>query len=115
MWIFTTNGFVSLVQHPQEPEMLLVQTRTEEEMAAIVRVLDKIVGHGHRIEHVSDASCPWVVTATRRAVVQMIARWIENIDYTKFVRSVHFDFGNSPEFLLWMSSGGLQVARLNAE
>lgn len=115
MWLFAKSGFVSLTQHPQEPEMLLVQTRTKEEMDAVVRVLDKIVGHGHRIEHVSDASCPWVVTATRSAVVQMIARLIEGIDYTKFVRSVHFDFGTDPEFLLWMTSGGLQVARINPE
>lgn len=115
MWIFTKSGFVSLAQHPQEPDMLLVQTRTEAEMAAIVRVLDRIAGHGHQVERVSDSACPFVVTATRSAVVQMLARWVENIDYAKFVRSVHFDFGNSPEFLLWMSSGGLQVARVNPE
>jgi hypothetical protein len=115
MWLFTKSGFVSLAQHPQEPEMLLVQTRTEAEMASIVQVLDKIAGQAHQVGRVSDVACPFVVTAKKSVAAQMLAQLVEGIDYTKLIRSVHFDFGSSPEFLLWMTAGGLQIARVNPE
>jgi len=44
---------------------------------------------------------------TKRFVVaQVVARLVAEINYTEFVRTVHFDFGADPAFLLWVSQAG---------
>ena len=117
MWLLTKTGFVNLVQHPQQADgdKLLVQARCREEIDAFVALLDQAAGEAHEVQHVSDASYPFTVVARKDVVAQVVARLVTEIDYTEFVRTVHFDFGADPAFLLWVSPGGLQVGRVKPE
>ena len=60
----------------------------------------------------SDAAWRFVTLARKNVVAQVIARLVAEIDYAEFIRSVHFDFGADPQFLIWTQPNGLQVARL---
>ncbi len=111
MWIFSRNGFVSLIQHPQKPGSLVVQTQTREEMEQVVRLLDG----KHEIERSYDGSFRFSTIADKDAVAMLVAQLATKIDYSRFTQSVNFDFGTDPRFLLCMSATGLQVARISPE
>lgn len=117
MWFLTKKGFISLVQCPQEAagDKLLVQGRCREEIDAFVALLDQAAGEAHEVQHVGDAASPFVVVARKDVVAQAVARLVTEIDYTEFVRTVNFDFGADPAFLLWVSPGGLQIGRVKPE
>jgi hypothetical protein len=114
MWIFSRNGFISLAMHPQEADKLVVQTQTSEEMDRIVLLLDEL-GSKHEIERVMDGFCRFATVAHKDVAAQLIARLVVGIDYSRFTQAVNFDFGTDPQFLLWMNTNGLQVARVSPE
>jgi len=60
-------------------------------------------------------ACPFVVVARKAFVAQVLACLVSEIDYGQFMRAIHFDFGDDPNFLLWVAGGGLQVLRVNPE
>ena len=114
VWLFTRHGFISVTKHPQEPDKLVVQTQTREEIEQVVRLLDE-VGGKHEIERAYDGFCRFAPWPTRRWLAQVIARMVVGIDYGRFTQSVNFDFGADPRFLLCMTPTGLQVSRVSPE
>ena len=114
MWLFTRLGFIGLAQHPQEPNKLIVQTQTCEEMEQIVVMLDEIGGQ-HPIEKTMDGFCRFSTVASKEAAAEMVGQMVTAIDYGRFVQAINFDFGNDPQFLLWMNTSGLQIARVSPE
>ena len=54
MWIFSRNGFVGLVQHPQQADKLVLQTQTREEMDSLVPLLDEVGGSKQVVEQATD-------------------------------------------------------------
>ena len=101
MWIFTRNGFISLAERPQEGNKLIIQTQTREEMEQVVHC-STMTAASTRL------SRRWMVSvastaATKDVAAQVIARLVAGIDYCRFTQAVNFDFGNDPQFLLWMN------------
>lgn len=114
MWIFTRNGFISLAEHPQEGNKLIIQTQTHEQMQQVVRLLDQD-GSKHEIERTMDGFCRFQAIAKKDVAAQAVAWIVTGIDYGRFTQAVNFDFGSDPQFLLWMNPSGLQVARVSPE
>ena len=56
----------------------------------------------------------FIVMAKRSVVAQAVGRLVAEIDYGKFIHSVHVDFGSQPGFMLWLNRTGLQVARVRS-
>ena len=115
MWIFTASGFLSLAQHPGDPEMLLVQTQTREEMNRVVQALDEIAGEKHELQPAVEQGCRVATVVRREDVARVLSQMVAEINYSNFTQSVHFDFGDDPRFILWGTDGGLQVARIKPE
>ena len=115
MWIFTDSGFVSLVQHPDDPEMLLVQTQSREEMDRVVQALDEIAGNKHEVLPAVEQGCRFAVVARWEDVAKVLSRMVTGINYSRFTQSVHFNFGADPHFLMWITDNGLQVARIKPD
>ena len=115
MWIFTTDGFLSVVQHPNDPELLLVQTQSREEMDRLVQALDDIAGQKHEVVPAEEQGCRFATVAPREDVGGMLLGMVGKINYSTFTESVSFDFGADPRFILWVSERGLQVARVKPE
>ena len=115
MWIFTDSGFLSLVQHPNDPEMLFVQTQNREEMDRVVLALDDIAGEKHEVVPAEEQGCRFAIVARREDVGALLLGMVGKINYSAFTQSVSFDFGTDPNFLLWVAGNGLQVARIKPE
>jgi hypothetical protein len=69
----------------------------------------------HEIQETVEGDYRFVVLAQRSVVAQAVAQMVTNIDYGKFIHSIHLDFGSQPGFLLWMNPTGVQVARVRPE
>ena len=115
MWIFTRNGFLGLARHPEEPDKLVVQTQTREEMERFVRQLDEAAGHQHEIVPVADGFSRFGTVVEKAVAARFIARLVAEIDYATFTQASRFDFGADPQFLMWVNAGSLQVARVRPE
>lgn len=85
MWLFTRSGFIGLAQHPLEPDKLVVQTQTREEMEQVVRLLDEVGGQ-HEIEQVMDGFCRFATAVNKDVAAQFIARLVVGIDYGRFTQ-----------------------------
>jgi hypothetical protein len=115
MWLFTKNGHLNLVQQGTDPNQLVVQSQTRENLDQVVAALDAVTGHKHEILATNDGGYRFQVVAARKDIAQTVARLVSEIDYSSLMRSVSFDFGSEPGYLLLMQPNGLQVARVNPE
>ena len=115
MWLFTDSGYLSLAQHPDDPEMLLVQMQSREEMARVVEGLDEIAGEKHELLPAIEQGCRFAVVARRDDVANLLCRMVAAINYDTFTQSVRFDFGADPNFIMWVNDSGLKVARIKPD
>ena len=110
MWLFGKDGHLSIGQYPSDPELLIVHAQLREEMDSFVALLDEIAGQKHEVQQTTEGDYKFLVMAKRAVVAEAVARTVAEIDYGKFLHSIHFDFGKQPGFLVWMNQTGLQVA-----
>jgi hypothetical protein len=110
MWIFTKNGHLSVGQHPDDHDFLVVHAQLREELDSFVALLDEIGGQQHEVQETVEGVYHYRVMARRTVVAEAVAKMVAEIDYGKFMHSLHFDFGKQPGYLLWLNPTGLQVA-----
>ena len=92
MWIFTTNGFISIVEHRDEPDRLLVRARTP-------RPLEELWPN-HEIITLEDADYRFRILAQRESVLDVVSDLVLSIDYDNF-KNECFDH---PEYLRSLGS-----------
>ena len=95
MWLMTTRGFYSAVQHRDDPDRLLVRARCEEDIRALA---DLVAGEPVRLEH---ADYAWRVEATRAewaAALQVLAA---EITYPNFKSAVADDAHHEAYLRVW--------------
>ena len=80
MWIFTSQGFLSIVAHREIPDSLLVRARKRHH-------LEDLFPDSEIIE-LETADYRFRTTATRFEVDDIISDYIMNIDYDNFKNSV---------------------------
>jgi hypothetical protein len=112
MWLFTIMGHFNIVQ---QGDNLLVQSQTRVDIDGFAAVLKEVTGHQHEVQSTTDKGYRFQVTAPRKVVAEAVAKLVSEIDYSSLMRSVSFDFGSEPGFVLLMQPNGLQVARVNPE
>lgn len=115
MWLFTKSGHLSLAQHPTQPDFLVVQAQKQQDMDRFVGLLDEASGQQHEVQATADSGYCCTVVAAKANVAQAVARMVAEIDYSRFMQSMHMHFGREPGFLTWITPNGLQVARVKPE
>ena len=83
MWLMTTRGFYSVVEHRDDADRLLVRARCQADIAALS---DLVAGEPVRLD---DADYAWRVETTRdewQAAMQVL---VEEITYPNFKSAVH--------------------------
>jgi hypothetical protein len=83
MWICFNNGFVSAVEHRDNPEMLMVRARRREHLRDNFPDYDIIVGGS------TDYKYRIVISKTEFA--EIVKNSVMNIDYDNFKNSVEDD------------------------
>ena len=111
MWIFGTQGHLSIGQVAGQPAILEVRSQLREEMDKFIAVLDATSAQRHEILERVEEDYRYLVLAQRTVVAQAVAQLVVGIDYTKYLNSFHIDLGRQqPGYLLWLNRSGLQVA-----
>ncbi len=109
MWLFTKNGHLAIGQHASDHGYLVVHAQVREDLENLVVMLDEAGVGRHEIQETVEGDYRFFIVARRTAVAEAVAKMVSNIDYGKFLHSVHFDFGRQPGYLLWLNRTGLQV------
>lgn len=80
MWIMTTNGFISAVQHRANPNYLMVRARKKEHLLQI--------NPEAAIEQITPSDYPWRTTLTKAEFKVALIAQIDQIDYDNFKNAV---------------------------
>ena len=82
MWIFTETGFVSAVQHRENPEYLMVRARDRESLEALATMLSI------EIKSTPDADYPYRLVASKEDVKSWMNDSIDFLGYNNFKNQV---------------------------
>ena len=78
MWIFTSEGFVSVVQHSEKPDTLIVRARDEDSLLSLVEAT------GATLKHTPSNDYPYRIGVLRRAFSSWLADQVSNLDYSNY-------------------------------
>lgn len=107
MWVYTNKGMLSIVQHRDDPEILLVRSR---ERGTLVELFPS-----HKIVENKFADYPFRVFAIRDNLATTIADLVRGIDYPNFKDSVEDRNRHDTYMHIWQASHGLEAERYQVE
>jgi hypothetical protein len=106
MWLFTTQGFYSVVAHRRDPEKLIVRARAREDLEALRGRIPEL-----RVFSDRAADYRWRAVVTRAEWVAAVAELATELDYDNFKRAVGDRQGRERERLyhrVWAALRELQ-------
>lgn len=83
MWLFTTQGFYSVVAHRRDPDKLIVRGRAREDLEALRDQIPEL-----QVFSDSSADYRWRAVVTRAEWVAAVAQLAAEIDYDNFKGAV---------------------------
>lgn len=89
MWLFTSEGFVSVVAHTEKPDTLLVRGRDEDSLLSLVGAT------GATLRQTPSNDYPYRIEVLREAFSAWLADQVFNLDYTNY--KAHM-WSERPEF-----------------
>lgn len=84
MWIFTTFGFFSAVEHRDDKRKLMVRGRVRDDLLSLA---DVVTSEGVQ-DTPMNADYPYRLVVSKREFAQIIAESITGIDYDNFKNEV---------------------------
>lgn len=118
MWMFSKTGFVSIVEHRDDPDALMIRGRTREDVENFVDASGPPEFHGPasvgEVYETPDGDYRWRVVMSRGACAASVAGMCMAIDYDNFKDAVH-DLGEPDRdramMQVWGAMYGLQRSR----
>ena len=83
MWVFTTQGFYSVVAHRDDPERVIVRARAREDLEALREQIPSL-----RIFSDAEADYRWRAIVSRAEWVAAVALLAASVDYPNFKSAV---------------------------
>ena len=78
MWLFTSEGFVSVVAHSEKPDTLIVRARDEDSLLSLVEAT------GATLRHTPNNDYPYRIEALREAFSAWLEDQVSNLDYGNY-------------------------------
>ena len=92
MWVFTTHGFLSVVEHRQQPDTLIVRARVRSDLnAARERYFPSLT----RTEFSDKSDYPYRGQISRKAFAKGMRKVVADITYGNFKNAVEENQGNA--------------------
>lgn len=88
MWLFTQDGFISIVAHRRKPTIALVRARDAESLLPLVTYSDS-PDLPNEITHTPDADYPYRLEIAWRQLSKYLVDQVYNISYDNFKNQVH--------------------------
>ena len=107
MWIMTTRGFFSAVQHKTKPRWLVVRARCEDDIYNLAALLPR-----HAVPvYGAGTDYPWRVTCTRAAWDKALLALSKEVIYTNFKASITDKRHHDAYLRVWSALLALEDAR----
>ena len=87
MWLFSETGFVSAVQHRDDPDTFIIRARDRKSLEPLAKFAKTKI-----IEN-TGTDYPFRVFITRKQYAQWVAKQIESLDYTNYKSRMHTSRG----------------------
>lgn len=88
MWIMTTEGFYSVVEHRADPDLLLIRSRARQDLENALAGLDGTLSEDTTIKNDRRADYPWRMIVHREDWALAVARMTHAINYDNFKTAV---------------------------
>lgn len=88
MWVVSTRGFYSVVQHLDHPDTVLIRARSRADLDRLVALADAMVQPIGEIEATPHADYPYRLTAYRHVWQVLLVALADEIDYPNFKTAV---------------------------
>lgn len=95
MWLVANNAFLSAVQHPSNPELLIVRSRVRKDLEVVFPDMTK------QVQATPSRDYGFRLVMDYRTFGQGMARVISRIDYTNFKASVKDDARHTAYSRIW--------------
>jgi hypothetical protein len=106
MWLFTKNSFISVVQHRERQNDVLVRTRVKKHLARLFPEM------ADQIWHDTEADYPWRLIASKQALADKVSSYIlQNLEYDNFKAAQEKDDPAWSRFLHAVWAEGLRLQK----
>jgi hypothetical protein len=95
LWIFTTRGFFSIVEHKKDPNRLLIRARIRKDIDNIKTLFEELGLEVSDVEENVSFDYRYRVFTSRSDWASVMTQLITDIGYTNFKNAVHE--ADSPE------------------
>jgi hypothetical protein len=82
MWLMTTRGFYSVVEHREDDNLLLIRTRCKEDIEALVELIPATP------ISILDADYSWRIEATRGQWAEALVALLDEVTYPNFKNAI---------------------------
>src|SRR5438874_2053133 len=89
MWLFSKQGFFSVVRHSHRPGHLLVRARLRADADNLARLLSEETGRAFAPLVTPDADYLYRLEVPREDFARVMARLVQELDYPNFKLAVH--------------------------
>jgi len=112
MWVFAKTGFVSIVEHRDNPNHLLVRGRVRQDVENFRNYVGEEARYGvGEIIETNNADYRWRCTVLRASVADALVRITLDIDYDNFKDAVHGEVERDHAYMgVWRAMHNLQLA-----
>ena len=108
MWIFTSGGFVSIVENYNQPGFLLVRARKEEHLREFLSAQGQLDAAAHQISETPGRDYRWRASVSAQELEEIFLLNVRAITYTNFKNSIRNGEYRHVASDVWTAAGSMQ-------
>ena len=108
MWIFTSGGFVSIVENYNQPGFLLVRVRKEEHLREFLSAQGQLDAAAHQISETPGRDYRWRASVSAQELEEIFLLNVRAITYTNFKNSIRNGEYRHVASDVWTAAGSMQ-------
>ncbi len=108
MWVFTSGGFVSIVENYNQPGFLLVRARKEEHLREFLSAQGQLDTAAHEISETPGRDYRWRASVSAQKLEEISLLNVRAIKYTNFKNSIRDGEYRHVASDVWTAVGSLQ-------
>lgn len=109
MWVFLSNAFLSIVEHKDDPALLVVRARARTDLARV------FPAHAGRVAHTPGGDYAFRASVPREEVAAALHAEVRRIGYTNFKDSVKEADRKAACLRVWNTMADFQEDRLRGK
>ena len=108
MWVFTSGGFVSIVENYNQPGFLLVRARKEEHLREFLSAQGQLDTAAHEISETPGRDYRWRASVSAQKLEEISLLNVRAITYTNFKNSIRDGEYRHVASDVWTVAGSMQ-------